>query len=52
MHELETGNFDIYLEKYSRDRGITKEEALKHKLVQDVKVSYEAAERDKTKDAK
>ena len=52
MHELETGNFDIYLEKYCYERGITKEEALKHKIVQAVKASYEADAHQKAKDAK
>lgn len=52
MHEFETGNFDIYLEKYCKERGITKEEALKHKIVQAVKASYETDEKLKTKAAK
>ncbi len=52
MHEFETGNFDFYLKKYCAERGITEEEALKHKIVQAVKASYDADEKLRIKDAK
>ena len=34
--------FEIYLEKYMRSYKVTREEALKHKLVQYVKEYYES----------
>lgn len=49
MHEFETGNFDIYLEKYCKERGISKEEALKHKIVQEVKAYYEIEKESRTR---
>ena len=39
--QIEKGNFEIYLEKYCRDRGVTAEEALTHKLIRDIKDYYE-----------
>ena len=33
-------DFDIYVERYSKCYHITPEEALKHKLVQDVRTYY------------
>lgn len=43
-------SFDIYLEKYCRDHGLTQEEAMKHKTVQDVKAYYEENERGSVND--
>lgn len=41
--QIEKGNFEIYLEKYCEDRGISAEEALTHRLIRDIKEYYENA---------
>ena len=39
--QIEKGNFEIYLEKYCKERGISAEEALTHRLIRDIKEYYE-----------
>ena len=38
-------DFNLYLEKYCKTYGVPREEAIKHKMVQDVKKYYENLER-------
>ena len=35
------GNFKRYLEAYRKSKGLSVEDALKHKIVQDIKAYYE-----------
>lgn len=34
-------NFDVYVQKYAEQKGITVEEAMTHEIVQEVKAYYE-----------
>lgn len=41
----EKGNFKRYLEAYCKSKNLSVEDALKHKIVQDIKAYYEAEEK-------
>lgn len=41
---------DDYVTKYARSRGITEEEALTHKIVQEVKAYYKDKDADKVQE--
>ena len=43
-------DYEEYLDKYCRSRGFCREEAERHKIVQDVKRMYEEMERENEKD--